>query len=124
MRRITLDHPEKRNALDAQLKADLFQVLDAAVRSPDTRVVVLAGAGKSFCSGADLKPTREPPGGARPSVRDAAGDMARNRERVAKLTLGPVEQAGGQLDLSRDRKHGRSLTASSDEPDDDDDGER
>jgi enoyl-CoA hydratase len=85
VRRVTLDRPEKRNALDAQLEADLFQVLDAAMRNADTRVVVLAGAGKSFCSGADLKPSREPPGGAAPLVRDAAGDMANNRARVAKL---------------------------------------
>jgi enoyl-CoA hydratase len=85
VRRVTLDRPEKRNALDAQLEFDLFEVLDAAVRSEDTRVVVLAGAGKSFCSGADLKPTREPPSGRQTSVRDAAGDMSRNRERIAKL---------------------------------------
>lgn len=83
VRRITLNRPEKHNAMDAQMQADLFGLIDAAIRDPDTGVVVLAGAGKSFCSGADMKPTREPPGGVQaPSVRDAAGDMTNNRARV------------------------------------------
>ena len=83
VRRITLNRPKKRNAMDAQMQSDLFGLIDAAMRDPDTGVVVLAGAGKSFCSGADMKPTREPPGGVQaPSVSDAAADMTNNRARV------------------------------------------
>jgi enoyl-CoA hydratase len=81
--RITLDRPEKRNAMDAQMEADLFGRIHSAMQDQGTRVVVLAGTGKSFCSGADLKPTRPPPGATAPaSVTDAAGDMTRNRGRV------------------------------------------
>lgn len=51
---LMLDRPEKHNALDA----DLIEALHAAVikigSDPHIRVVVLAGAGKSFCAGADL----------------------------------------------------------------------
>ncbi len=83
MRRITLNRPEKRNAMDAQLEADLFGCIDAAVHDDDTRVIVLAGAGKSFCAGADLKPTRPAPEGAqRAAIDDAPGDMVHNRARV------------------------------------------
>jgi methylglutaconyl-CoA hydratase len=48
--RITLNRPEKRNALNAELIAELKQ----AFREVDARVIVLSGAGKDFCSGADL----------------------------------------------------------------------
>ena len=49
--RITLNRPDKRNAIDALLLAELKQALAEA---RDARVIVLTGAGKDFCSGADL----------------------------------------------------------------------
>lgn len=49
--RIILNRPEKRNAIDGLLLAELKQALELARES---RVVVLTGAGKDFCSGADL----------------------------------------------------------------------
>ena len=51
MRRITLARPERRNALDAALIADLTDAFQAA---RDARAVVLAGDGESFCAGADV----------------------------------------------------------------------
>ena len=50
---ITLNRPEKRNALSFQLLADLLNALDEAERS-DCLVVILTGAGKAFCAGMDL----------------------------------------------------------------------
>lgn len=51
---LTLNRPEKRNALNAALVEALTDALrDTAVR-PDVRVVVVRGAGTDFCSGADL----------------------------------------------------------------------
>lgn len=54
--RVTLDRPEVHNAFDAALIADLHSVfLALADESPDSlRVVVLGGAGPSFCAGADI----------------------------------------------------------------------
>ncbi|MBI3683743.1 MAG: enoyl-CoA hydratase/isomerase family protein [Acidobacteria bacterium] len=52
--RITLNRPGKRNALDQQTVLDVRMQLMQAAGNPDARVVVLAGAGKDFCSGADL----------------------------------------------------------------------
>ncbi len=52
--RITLNRPEKRNALDAEMIADLRREVAEAGADASVRVIVLAGAGKDFCSGADL----------------------------------------------------------------------
>ncbi len=52
--RITLNRPEKRNALDPEMVSELRAALDRAAEDGAARVVTLAGAGKDFCSGADL----------------------------------------------------------------------
>ena len=52
--RITLNRPEKRNALNEGLVANLKRNLRQANDDPAVRVVVLSGAGRDFCSGADL----------------------------------------------------------------------
>lgn len=52
--RLTLDRPAKHNALSAGMIAELTQVADRLGSDPDVRVVVLTGAGDSFCAGGDL----------------------------------------------------------------------
>jgi enoyl-CoA hydratase/carnithine racemase len=53
--RITIDRPEKRNALSHDLLLQLLDALERAAAEPDACVVVLRGAGdKAFCAGADL----------------------------------------------------------------------
>jgi enoyl-CoA hydratase len=52
---ITLNRPEQRNALSAQLLAELVDAMRRARDDEDVRAVVLTGAGdKAFCAGADL----------------------------------------------------------------------
>ena len=51
---ITLNRPSVHNAFDEMLIAELTAALTEAGADPQVRVVVLKGAGKSFCSGADL----------------------------------------------------------------------
>lgn len=51
---ITLDSPHNRNALSRQLVSELHERFARAEADPDVKVVVLAAAGKVFCSGADL----------------------------------------------------------------------
>jgi methylglutaconyl-CoA hydratase len=51
---ITLNRPEKRNALNAELVSELKQSLRTAAATEAVRAVVLTGAGSDFCSGADL----------------------------------------------------------------------
>lgn len=52
---LTLNHPDKRNALSDALIDELHQALIACDANPAVRVVVIAAAGKVFCSGHDLK---------------------------------------------------------------------
>ena len=53
MATITLNRPEKRNAISIRMISDLHAALDS-VEKTRTRVVVLTGAGKAFCAGIDL----------------------------------------------------------------------
>ena len=52
--RITLNRPEKRNALNDAVIAGIKDALKKAAGDEHVRAVVIAGAGKDFCSGADL----------------------------------------------------------------------
>jgi methylglutaconyl-CoA hydratase len=52
---LTLNRPDKRNALSSALVEALHHALDSADLDPEVRVVVLTGAGKDFCAGADLE---------------------------------------------------------------------
>lgn len=52
--RLTLNRPEKRNAMSNALRTQLFAALDAADRDPDIAVIVLRGAGSCFSAGYDL----------------------------------------------------------------------
>lgn len=51
--KITLNRPEKRNAINAMMIAELQSALDEVEKS-HARVVLLTGAGKAFCAGMDL----------------------------------------------------------------------
>jgi 2-(1,2-epoxy-1,2-dihydrophenyl)acetyl-CoA isomerase len=61
---LTLNRPERRNALDLELTGELRAGLQQAAEDDQVRAVLLTGAGKGFCAGADLsmfqsKPTAE-----------------------------------------------------------------
>jgi enoyl-CoA hydratase/carnithine racemase len=51
---VTMNRPEKKNAIDGQMTEDLIAVLTEVKTTPTDRVLVLTGAGGEFCSGADL----------------------------------------------------------------------
>ena len=51
---LTLNRPDKRNALTGAMVEALHAALDAVDLDPDIRVVVIQGAGRDFCAGADL----------------------------------------------------------------------
>lgn len=55
---LTLNRPDQYNALSEELLTELQAALDAIAADPAVRVVVLAGAGKAFCAGHDLKQMR------------------------------------------------------------------
>ena len=51
---ITLNRPDRLNAWTDELEDQYFDALDAADADPDVRAVVLTGAGRGFCAGADM----------------------------------------------------------------------
>lgn len=54
VRRVTLNRPEKRNALNNQLRGEILQALEEADRDKNIRVSILRGAGVCFSAGYDL----------------------------------------------------------------------
>jgi enoyl-CoA hydratase/carnithine racemase len=55
---LTLNRPQQYNALSSALLAALHAEVDAIARDPSVRVVVIAGSGKAFCAGHDLREVR------------------------------------------------------------------
>jgi len=60
---ITLDRPDAMNALSGPMCTELLEVIGRIERDPGIRVIVLTGAGRAFCAGADLKGVFEDAGG-------------------------------------------------------------
>ena len=56
---ITLNRPDRRNALNTKVWEALDRAVAAAEQDPDARVVMVRGKGKSFCAGLDLSPENE-----------------------------------------------------------------
>lgn len=52
---LTLNRPEALNALNAALRGELLAAIRAAARDAEVRAVVITGAGRGFCAGADLR---------------------------------------------------------------------
>jgi 2-(1,2-epoxy-1,2-dihydrophenyl)acetyl-CoA isomerase len=52
---ITLNRPERLNAFAGAMRDDLHDAIDRAASSPDVRVLVITGAGRGFCTGADVE---------------------------------------------------------------------
>src|SRR3954447_17320202 len=51
---ITLNRPEKLNAFDGAMQKELIDAFDAADKDDEVRAVIVTGAGRAFCAGADL----------------------------------------------------------------------
>ena len=72
---ITLERPEKRNAMTYAMLEDFIATVRRAGEDSDARVILLTGSGGSFCAGTDLSDLQTVPGAERPtrgSVQDSA----------------------------------------------------
>lgn len=58
---MTLDRPDRLNALNFDMVTDLHDALDAIAADAEAKVIVLTGAGRAFCAGLDLKDWGTPP---------------------------------------------------------------
>jgi enoyl-CoA hydratase len=61
IRVITLNRPDRLNAINFEMVADLHDALDEIAADPEVKVAVLTGAGRGFCAGLDLKDHGAPP---------------------------------------------------------------
>ncbi|HXY99015.1 MAG TPA: enoyl-CoA hydratase [Stellaceae bacterium] len=108
---LTMNRPERLNALNTELLERLFDALGRAAADPAIAVVLLAGAGRGFCAGGDVKAMAERGGRARnfdERVQDLRRQMEASRllHEMPKPTIamlrGPVAGAGLSLALACD----------------------
>jgi methylglutaconyl-CoA hydratase len=83
IRTITLNRPERRNAMTPEMQTELTSALEEAA-SRGCRVVVLTGAGETFCSGLDLSALHS-------AKEKSAADYRDDAERIARLFLSLYE---------------------------------
>lgn len=102
--KIVLDNPQRHNAFDDRLIAELTEALRDYDADPDVRVLVLAGNGKSFSAGADLNWMRRAAGyGPEENYADALklAELMDTLDRMSKPTIARVHGAaiGGGVGL-------------------------
>ena len=98
--RVTINRPERLNALNALVYRGVMSALEAAAKDPGCRVLVLTGAGRAFCAGQDLSAEVYNPGGPQPDlgpVLDRYNAMIIAMRQLAKPIIGAVNgvAAGG-----------------------------
>jgi enoyl-CoA hydratase len=85
---ITLDRPERLNAIDGAMPSEIRRAVERANDDPGVHVIVLGGAGRSFCAGYDLKAYAETGSGTQRAVWDPIKDyrfMKRNTDDFMSL---------------------------------------
>jgi enoyl-CoA hydratase len=92
---LTLDSPERRNALDEELAAQFRDAVAQVAADPSARCVVLTGAGKAFCSGADLGEFREQKLGGVLPRRESLGAYYRTFLDVRDLAVPTIAAVNG-----------------------------
>jgi 2-(1,2-epoxy-1,2-dihydrophenyl)acetyl-CoA isomerase len=88
---ITLNRPQARNALTAELKTELLRAVRQAGSSPEVRAVLITGAGQAFCAGQDLREHAEllEAAGSRDGPAPAAGDTPGGVSSAGARPAGP-----------------------------------
>ena len=90
VRVLTLNRPEKRNALDTALTRALLEALRATDEDEGVRAIVLIGAGPAFCAGADLSEFK---GLADPKAAEARAELTMSLHLIFSKLVKPVVTA-------------------------------
>lgn len=104
---ITLNRPERRNAFNQAMLTSFREALEATFENPDVGCVIITGAGRSFCAGADLGALRAPDPHfvARVDLRDVHRitlAMRRHDKPIIAAVNGPAVGAGCDFALACD----------------------
>jgi 2-(1,2-epoxy-1,2-dihydrophenyl)acetyl-CoA isomerase len=111
---LTLNRPERLNALNDELGGDLFRALREMEGRSDVRSLVLTGSGRGFCAGGDVKDMLGQLEGGRPSgffegalavFHEVVMTMRRLPKPIIAVVNGPAVGAGMNLALSADVVH-------------------
>jgi 2-(1,2-epoxy-1,2-dihydrophenyl)acetyl-CoA isomerase len=84
---LTLNQPDKLNALSEQMIAGLLEELGRAAQDPEVRCVVLSGAGRGFCSGGDVSQMRDRNEGDGSAVEQTAEQRMAALRRAEEVSL-------------------------------------
>ena len=102
---VTLNRPDKRNAMNMALLAALRARFDELDQNPEVRVVVVRGSGPAFCSGMDLKEMEERrgvPGDPDSGVIEVLQRVERSRHPTIAMVHGDAIAGGCELALHCD----------------------
>lgn len=98
---VTLNRPEQRNAVNAEMREELIAVFTAARTDPHVRALVLTGSGKGFCTGADLSGGRGQgptgPGAGRELMRTSSQRLLRALWELEKPVVAAVNGVAAGL---------------------------
>jgi len=103
---LTMNRPERRNALSREMMEGLLAALPRLAADPAVRVVVLTGAGNAFCAGGDVKAMAERGVQGGQALEDRARDLRGRMEasrwlhRMAKPTVAAIPGACAGAGLS------------------------
>ncbi len=87
---VTLNRPERRNALTIELMTELVAAIDAASADETQRILVLRGAGKAFCTGLDLQEV-----GQTEKAHESAGLVAKTLLAISQTRLVTIAAVHG-----------------------------
>ena len=120
---ITLNRPDKLNAFNGKMMRELIEAFDAADKDDDIRAIIVTGAGRAFCAGADLSsgantfdrdaqrgPVKRLPDGrvdySDPNARDGGGQLTLRIFKCLKPVIaavnGPAVGIGATMQLAMD----------------------
>ncbi len=106
--RITLHRPERLNAFTNAMQRELCHAFDRIDADPDVRAVVVTGAGRGFCAGADLGSGERTFSGGKRSGRDPGGVVALRifdcTKPVIAAVNGPAVGVGASMTLPMDAR--------------------
>ncbi len=88
--RLTLNRPERRNALTIELMTELTDAISAAEKDETQRILILRGAGPAFCAGLDMNETKIPE-----RAHESAGLVAKTLLALSQTRLITIAQVHG-----------------------------